>query len=66
MADKTPPSPPPPAKRRKTLFQRVIDNKNAEREKMKSRIILGAAYSNDDSNDLCDRLMFRISGATYS
>ena len=46
MADKTPPSPPPPpppAKRRKTLFQRVID-KNAEREKLKSRIILGAAF----------------------
>ena len=47
MADKTPPSPPPPpppAKRRKTLFQRVIDNKNVERQKLKSRIILGAAF----------------------
>ena len=47
MADKTPPSPtspPPPAKRRKTLFQRVIDNKNTEREKLKSRTILGAAF----------------------
>ncbi|XP_059925735.1 zinc finger protein 69 homolog B-like isoform X1 [Gadus macrocephalus] len=45
MADKTPPPPPPaPANRRKSIFERAIDNKNAEREKQKSRVILGAAF----------------------
>ena len=43
MADKTPP-PPPPAKRKRTIFQRVVDNKNAEKEKMKTRVLIGAAF----------------------
>jgi hypothetical protein len=47
MADMTPPSPPPPpppAKRRKTIFQRVVDNKKVEKEKLKSRVLIGAAF----------------------
>ena len=45
MVDKTPPPAlPPPANGRKTIFERAIDNKNTEREKQKSRVILGAAF----------------------
>ncbi|XP_077065246.1 uncharacterized protein LOC143716740 isoform X23 [Siphateles boraxobius] len=38
MADKT------PAQKRKSIFERAIENKTAEREKAKTRVILGDAF----------------------
>ncbi|XP_062371717.1 zinc finger protein ZFP2-like isoform X2 [Sardina pilchardus] len=42
MADKTPPA---PAKfKRKSIFERTIANKAAERERSKTRVVIGAAF----------------------